>query len=301
MRRRTALAASGAVSVTLVAGLLGGCGPDGAPQTEVTVTGEYGAVPELEYDKPLEVSEAWSELLWEGQGPVLREDEPVLVDFYAEDGRDGSLVNETYTSDPKPHMLSPESVSVEIFEALVGRPVGSRVLHVVPEGPTYPRTVAVYDILPTRADGEPVEVREGLPEVELADDGAPSVTIPEDVDPPQELVVQPLLRGTGEQVSPGQVVTVQYTGVTWSDGEVFDTTWGNGKLPAPFPIAVGLVVPAWDEGLVEQTVGSQVLLVAPPQWGYGGTETELADETLVFVVDILAVRGEPRDRVEPTE
>ncbi len=52
------------------------------------------------------------------------------------------------------------------------------------------------------------------------------------------------------------------------------------------------VVAGWTQGLSGQTVGSQVLLVIPPALGYGeksDTNTnELAGETLVFVVDILA-------------
>ena len=116
-----------------------------------------------------------------------------------------------------------------------------------------------------------------------------------DAPPPEDLVVQPLLRGSGPQVQPGQVIIVQYQGVAWSDGTVFDSSWEPGELPTPFPIGVNSVLPGWDLGLVEQTVGSQVLLVVPPSLGFGAGDTELADETLVFVVDILAARGGPRE------
>lgn len=264
------------------------------PSGDVTVTGEAGSIPELVYETPLEVAEPTVEVLWEGTGPEVVEGEPVLVDYYAERGTDHSLVGETYSSEPKPYLLTPEALGVDIFEALRGRTVGSRVLHLVPADDGGGPTVAVFDLLPTRAAGEPVEPREGLPTVEVAEDGTPQVTVP-DAPAPTELVVQPLLRGTGPQVTAGQVVTVQYTGVTWSDGTVFDSTWAPGKLPASFPIGVGSVLAGWDQGLVEQPVGSQVLLVVPPSLGYGGTETDLAEETLVFVVDILAARGGPTD------
>jgi peptidylprolyl isomerase len=217
--------------------------------------------------------------------------EPILIDYYAEAADDGSLVNETYSGDPRSYLLNPESLGLDIYRALSGHTVGSRILQLVParEAQTT-ATVAVFDILPTRAVGDAVAPAEGLPQVELAGNGAPSITIP-DSPPPTDLVVQPLIRGLGEQVAPGQVVTVQYTGVTWSDGEVFDSSWASGRLPVPFPIGVGSVIEGWDSGLVEQTVGSQVLLIVPPYLGWGGTESELADETLVFVVDILAARG----------
>lgn len=288
MPRRAAVLAA----VVAAAAALSACtGPD-EPAGEVVVTGEPGNAPELVYDRPLAVAEASAEEIWTGQGPQVVEGQPVLVDFYAEEGAEGSVIGETYSSDPKPYLLSPEALGVDIYEALRGRTVGSRILHLVPGDVRTPPTVAVFDLLPTRAEGEEVAPREGLPTVELTENGAPSITVP-DAEPPSELVVQPLLRGSGEQVAPGQVVTVQYTGVGWSDGEVFDSTWAPGKLPAPFPIGVGSVIPAWDEGLVEQPVGSQVLLVVPPAMGYAGSDTELAEETLVFVVDILAASGGP--------
>lgn len=291
MRRRPAVTA---VVLALVAGLTA-CTSEPEPTGEVTVQGEAGSAPDLVYETPLVVSEPTVEVLAEGDGPELVDGEPVLVDYYAEDGSDGTVVGETYSSEPKPYLLSAESLGVAIHDALQGRTVGSRILHLVPpEGDRGGPTVAVYDILPTRASGEPVEPREGLPTVTLADDGEPEIEVPPTA-PPEDLVVQPLLRGSGPQVQPGQVIIVQYKGVTWSDGTVFDSSWDDGELPTPFPIGVNSVLPGWDLGLVEQTVGSQVLLVVPPRLGFGAGDTELADETLVFVVDILAARGGPTE------
>ncbi|MCL3861886.1 FKBP-type peptidyl-prolyl cis-trans isomerase [Actinotalea sp. K2] len=287
MRRLTTVL----TSLTVAAALLSGCSPEQGSAPEVVVTGEPGQVPVLEYEAPLTVGEARAEVVWEGEGPSVADGQPILVDYYAEAGADASLVGETFTSDPRPYLLSAEALGVDIYRALSGRTVGSRILHLAPPSDGQSSsTVAVFDLLPTRAAGEPVEPRDGLPTVELAENGEPTVTIPEG-EPPSELVVQPLIKATGPQVEPMQVITVQFTGVRWSDGTVFDSSWDPGKLPAPFPIGVGSVIAGWDEGLVEQTVGSQVLLIIPPSLGYGGTDQELATETLVFVVDILAANG----------
>lgn len=260
---------------------------------EVVVSGTPGTMPDLEYPIPLQVTERTVEVVAKGQGPELVEGEPILVEYYAESGADGSLIGETYSRQPQPYVLSAEALGPDIHAALEGQTVGSRILELVPpgDGQDFP-TVAVFDILPTRATGEPVPPREGLPTVTLADDGEPTITVPP-TEPPSEMVVQPLIRGTGPQVEAGQVVTVQYTGVRWSDGTVFDSTWGPAGLPAPFPVGGGSMIEGWDTGLIEQTVGSQVLLVVPPGLGYGGTDNELAGETLVLVVDILAADGEP--------
>jgi len=62
----------------------------------------------------------------------------------------------------------------------------------------------------------------------------------------------------------------------------------------PFPVEnVGQagVIAGWNEGLVGQKVGSQVMLVVPPDKGYGeegSGDTIPGGSTLVFVVDILA-------------
>jgi peptidylprolyl isomerase len=72
---------------------------------------------------------------------------------------------------------------------------------------------------------------------------------------------------------------------------VFDSSWESGS-PATFEIGTGAVIPGWDEGLVDQTVGSQVLLVIPPAKGYpkGSPDGSIKPtDTLVFVVDILDV------------
>ena len=282
----TVLAAGSAVTA---------CAPDsGADPDLVTVAGEFGSAPELTYAQPLAVSHSSVRVIREGTGPRVVEGEPILLDFYAESGADGTLINETYSSEPRPYLLNAESLGAEIHEALSGKRVGSRILHLVPpDAASGVATVAVFDILPTRASGEAVEPRAGLPTVQLAEDGEPSVQVPADTEPPAGLVTQPLLRGTGPQVAAGQVITVQYVGVRWSDGEEFDSTWAPGKMPASFPIGVGSVMEGWDEGLVEQTVGSQVLLVVPPELAWYGLENDLAEETLVFVVDILAASGAP--------
>jgi peptidylprolyl isomerase len=102
--------------------------------------------------------------------------------------------------------------------------------------------------------------------------------------------VQPLIKGAGPVVQAGQTITVHYTGAIWATGKTFDSSWDSGT-PAEFSIGTGEVISGWDEGLVGQTVGSQVLLVVPPDKGYGATGssdgTISGTDTLVFVVDIL--------------
>ena len=273
--------------------VLGGCGssllgnlPTSAPSAApVQVSGAVGEPPSLEYDVPYQVTRQGARTVWPGSGEPVKDGRPVLLNMYAEDGRDGSVISSTYIDAPGWYTMSPESLGSNLYDTLRGQRVGARML-LLEEDDGVP-VVLVVDVLPTRAEGDEVSVAEGLPTVERGDDGAPEVTVPAKSAPPADLQVQPLLRGRGPQVQVGQVVTMRFTAVRWSDGRQFDTTWTPGTRPQSATVGIGQLVDGLDQGLVEQTVGSQVLLVVPPSLGYGGTSSDLADETLVYVVDIL--------------
>jgi peptidylprolyl isomerase len=279
--------------------LLVGCSAQDPEPPEVVVSGDAGAPPTVTYRTPLPLAEPISEVVWEGTGPDLAEGRPVLLDFWLENASDASLVKESYSSSPTPRMLTEEDLGKDLYATLSGQKVGARLLQLSPaseaSASSYP-TVTVLDVLPVRADGEPVAPREGMPAVALADDGAPSLT-PTGTEPPGDLVVQPLVRGTGDQVAEGDVITVQYTGFVWGTGEPFDSTWTNGS-PTTFRLDD---VPAWKEALVEQAVGSQVMVVVPPTYPLGATQSEeLSGQTIVFVIDLLATRSPaPADAPDP--
>ncbi len=92
-------------------------------------------------------------------------------------------------------------------------------------------------------------------------------------------------------VKKGNYLVVQYTGMNWRTGKVFDSSWSRSE-PWATVIGEGQVIKGWDTGLVGQTVGSRVLLVIPPADGYGKTGSSSAGikgtDTLVFAIDILS-------------
>ncbi|MFC8597367.1 FKBP-type peptidyl-prolyl cis-trans isomerase [Isoptericola sp. NPDC057191] len=268
--------------------LLGGLGDGPSSQPSVApvqVSGAVGEPPALHYEQPYDVVRPGARTVWPGSGDAVVDDEPVLLNMYAENGRDGTVISSTYIDAPAWYTMSPESLGSNLYDTLRGQKVGARML-LVEEDDGVP-VILVVDVLPTRASGVEVPVADGLPTVARADDGTPTVRVPAKGAPPEDLQVQPLLRGTGPQVQVGQVVTMRFTAVRWSDGKQFDTTWTPGTRPQSATIGIGQLVDGLDQGLVEQTVGSQVLLVVPPSLGYGGTSSDLAGETLVYVVDIL--------------
>jgi peptidylprolyl isomerase len=144
-----------------------------------------------------------------------------------------------------------------------------------------------------------------LPTVKGGFGQAPTISVP-DAEPPSDLVVKTLEQGKGPATKAGETIVVNYAGVRWDDGQVFDSSFDRGA-PAGFGIGVGAVIPGWDSGLVGVKAGTRVLMVLPPDQAYGDTppgDPIQAGDTLVFVVDVLgshagnaAAKGDPA----PTE
>ena len=117
----------------------------------------------------------------------------------------------------------------------------------------------------------------------------PVLSFPEN-SAPEELTVEVLEQGTGDEVRAGQNIDVHYLGQVWGGG-IFDNSYDR-RSSIQFPIGVGAVISGWDESLVGQQIGSRVLVSIPPHQGYGPNGHPGAGirgtDTLVFVVDILA-------------
>jgi peptidylprolyl isomerase len=127
-----------------------------------------------------------------------------------------------------------------------------------------------------------------LPTVSGSFGEAPEVTFPGG-DPPEQLQTEVIIEGDGPTVQAGDQLVAHYAGWLWEGGEPFDSSYDRGE-PASFSIGAGRVIAGWDEGLVGQNTGSRVLLVVPPDLGYGDTgsgDSIPPDATLVFVVDIV--------------
>ena len=109
---------------------------------------------------------------------------------------------------------------------------------------------------------------------------------------PTELVREDLVVGAGTEATPGKTVEVHYVGVAWSTKKQFDASWDRGET-FDFPLGAGRVIRGWDEGVKGMRVGGRRRLTIPPTMGYGATGAVGAigpNETLVFIVDLLAVR-----------
>jgi hypothetical protein len=300
------------------------CGSEEQPEGPVaTVSGKAGEEPEISFDEDARAGEEVEvEVVDQGDGAEVQDGDFVRADVVAQSMEGGTdLVNTWQTTDgqsvgaaSEPHeqlvvQMGDENgmLPTTITEHLVGVPVGSRVKIEGRAGDLLGETAAqvqleedtgmvwVFDIAGAatvdprgQAEGEQAETAEGMPTVEAGDQAPAIITIPEGTDPPSELQEQVLIEGDGPEVTAGQGLIVQYTGVTWADGEVFDSSW-NRDAASSFQIGIGRVVAGWDQGLVGKNVGDRVLLVIPPDLGYGDQASDAipAGSTLVFVVDIV--------------
>ena len=120
---------------------------------------------------------------------------------------------------------------------------------------------------------------------------APKITVPSGP-PPTKLEVKDLQEGTGPKVKAGDQLAVNYTGVAYSTGKQFDSSFTRGE-PIRFQLGTGMVIPGWDQGLVGARVGARRQLIIPARLAYGaqGSPPDIKpNEALVFVLDVLSRR-----------
>ncbi|MEU6091052.1 FKBP-type peptidyl-prolyl cis-trans isomerase [Streptomyces sp. NPDC047085] len=195
--------------------------------------------------------------------------------------------------------------------ALVGKKTGSRVQIAVPPTWGYGKSgnpqagikgtdtlVFVIDLIDSFNSKSSVkgtavpQTDDALPKVGTNTDGSvPSVKIPK-TDPPKQLVSNYVLEGDGDEVKAEQTVLCQFQGLVWASGKTFQRTYGSGRLSQFAVEQMQQVVKGLAQGVTGKKVGSRVLIVVPPDLGYGDTPPSGGviekGSTLVFTVDILA-------------
>lgn len=308
MRIRSLAALSSVVAATLLLSACSGAtDPDAGPTSDPTGEPPAGCFMDLQsgdaseaivvdggtvtVPEGLEFADLERTVLTAGSGDDVFANDLVSVRYQIVDAATSEVLDSSERGEEGliPVLLSPDAHSLFVV-ALECEPLGSQVVLTVPGaalggGNAIVVLAEAVENLPTVATGTPVDPPEGMPAVELDADGAPTITIA-DADAPADTRVELLKQGDGATVQPGDMVVVQYRGVKWGDGEEFDSSWSRGA-PSQFP--TNGVVTGFQMALEGQQVGSQVIAVMPPEDAYGGTEGHaLQEETLVFVVDILA-------------
>ncbi|EFA22205.1 peptidyl-prolyl cis-trans isomerase, FKBP-type [Bifidobacterium gallicum DSM 20093 = LMG 11596] len=271
----------------------------------VTATGEPGKKPTISFKTPLNVEDNSYVILQEGNGEAIKDGDRICMQGITINTKDGTEISDTWaTNKPDCSAVVTKSFMGEekynIFKSMkingtvaFGSNDQSSASSTGSTGASYLWVVTVIsqskDL--TKAEGKKVaDIPADLPTVTNAADGKPSIDM-HGYKGSDKLVSQTLIEGTGPKCEEGDYAVVKYTG--WLlDGTQFDSNWDSGStFTAPlFSSSSGGVIKGWQQGLQGHTVGSEVLLVIPPDLGYGDQAAGSipANSTLVFVVDILA-------------
>lgn len=272
----------------------------------VTVAGDFGSAPTVTFPTPIVANSIQRSDVITGTGPRVSTGDLVLLQFtlLSGDTAEGSA----YSQAPGPIALT-DKTAPALTKGLECVSVGSRVVIVSSadalglDPASFPESVIlvadVMDAYPSKAYGVPQIPQPGMPAVVTAPDGTPGITVPRQ-DPPTTLTINVLQEANGVKVKTGDHVVVKYTALLWSSRDVFYSTWldGNTHLipmtqPEGPPASSNLPTQGLIEGLVGQSVGSQILIVVPPGQGFGTDAITgvPSNSTLVYVVDILGVVG----------
>ncbi|MBB2955687.1 peptidylprolyl isomerase [Bifidobacterium commune] len=275
---------------------------NGVQMAGVKATGEPGKKPTVTFHTPMTVVNNSYAVLQEGNGAALQKDNHICVQAVAFNAKDGSELMSTWEKNtPDCSMvMNEEGINKTYYDVIKDQKINSTIAFGVNDkNKSKTSYIMVLTLVSqskslTRAKGEKVkDIPADLPKVTLGSNGSPSIDF-NGYKPGDQLVSQTLIKGSGKKVAETDTIDAHYTGwVMDKDGKPsqFDSSWSQGKA---VQFSLQQVVKGWTQGLAGQTVGSQVLLVIPPELGYGNQEKDKipANSTLYFVVDILYDYGE---------
>ncbi|WP_405556945.1 FKBP-type peptidyl-prolyl cis-trans isomerase [Streptomyces sp. NBC_01171] len=246
-----------------------------------------------------------------GNGRTVAENDFIKANYLGQIWSSGKVFDNSYDRNPLVLQLAQGSIIDGWRYALTGKKIGSRVEIAVPPtwgyGPSgneqagikgTDTLVFVIDLLDsynTKSSAKGKEVPQtdpALPKVATNTDGnVPKVTLPKS-DPPKKLVSNYILEGDGDEVTKKQAILCQFQGLEWQGGRTFQKTYGSGRLSQFSVEQMEQVVKGLAQGVTGKKVGSRVLIVVPPDLGYGDNPPSGSGikkgATLVFTVDILA-------------
>lgn len=275
----------------------------------VSISGEVGTPPKLDWKGQMEADEIESQTVIEGDGPQPAAGDQVIINYTVGNGFSESQTYSTYEEEPSGQVLTiGDELSPLFMEAVDGHTVGSRIAVVASSTEAFGESgnaqlgignkdavLLVLDITGTVLDkpaGTQVPAPAWAPKINFEKGEPTGFDFSGTAQPTDALQQAALIKGDGPEVTSGQTLIVNYLGQIYGGDKPFDESFSRDAYETA--IGVGAVVKGWDDGLVGQTVGSRVLLAIPPELGYGETGSKDAGisgtDTLYFVIDILAAR-----------
>jgi peptidylprolyl isomerase len=299
----------------------------GAASDSIKPTSKVGTAPTALVPTPTIAHKIENSTIIKGSGLLLGKNDIAEISATLYDGKTGKIVGATYgagvtkaTQIQLPVGDTSTLLPTTVTKAMLCQHVGSRIATVMTAAQVYGSAsaatgqgftagqtmVLVTDInrgYRGRAWGTLQPLQGGFPSVVTSGDGTPGLTL-DLQEPPKTLQWEVVRGGDGATIKRGQKVLLQVQAVAWTNppptgpNGTFDTTWKthDPRFYTLTPLAADSNGNALDAGsvkaLVGQKVGSQVLVVVPPKYGYPSGKAPSSypsGETLIFVYDILGI------------
>ena len=281
-------------------------GADGLDRLDaVSISGEVGSEPEVEWKGRMSAGKIESETVVEGEGEEIADGDDVLAQLWIGNGFSQEMAFSTY-EEKRAEMLTVDDELPPFLAGVEGATVGSRIAVTSSAeeafGPTgnaqlgignKDGVLVIIDLVSAVADepsGDRHNTPSWMPPIKFKD-GTPNGFKFDGVEAPiEQLRKAVLLKGDGAKIKTGQTIAVRYLGQTFGGEKPFD---GNFDKPGPtaFGVGTGQVIKAWDQALIGATVGTRMVIEVPPALGYGEQGNEQAGikgtDTLVFLIDVL--------------
>lgn len=280
-----------------------GCVAPGSASESIRVAGDFGENLDLTSPVPVRADRVERSVLEAGEGAQIAEGDTFVGHLNIFVGSTG----DPYSQDGTRQVLDPAALAPWYFDLVRCSHAGDRVAGTVPaidllgEGGGEASGIADDDTMVVvvdlravlspgagRATGNAQALPAGFPTITLSDTGEPTIELPAELASATEFRAAASIVGDGAPVVAEDTVLVHVRGLIARTGEAFEESWGGAPISYPLDrVPAGL-----RDGLVGQTVGSQVVIIVPPGSGYTGEELEMLGyqptDVIVYVVDILA-------------
>ncbi len=289
------------------------CSPfnPGSVADQIKVTLHKNAQPSVNFPTPLSAPKTQSAIVSQGNGPIFTGGEMIDFEYQGINAADGKVFQSSKwdgTDFASQLIANPtDKTATNFCHALTGAREGSTVAIIFDSKEGHGNkpiaglgigardsivfVIKLLKVFLPRANGDAQLPKDGFPQVSLAPNGQPGLTMQDwsTSSAPKEFQAETLIKGRGAKVKLGQTVTVHYSGFVWSPTHnMFDSSWDKAT-PAQFALKTGALIPGFIKAIEGQTVGSQVVAILPPKDAYQDQATGSipAGSTLIFVIDIL--------------
>ena len=228
-----------------------------------------------------------------GKGKAAVSSSTVTAQYVLMSWKTGKIVESSWTSTSAPTF--PLSGVIGGWQkGIPGMKIGGRRLLVIPpslaygvtgQGPIGPNETLIFvvDLVAVAAPAGPTV----LPSVSTDTKVAPVIGKASGA-APTTLISKDITVGTGKAAISSSTVTAQYVVASFKTGTVYQTSW----TAQPFTSPLSNLIPGWQQGIPGMKIGGRRLFIIPPSLAYGaqGAGNIPPNETLIFVVDLLAVK-----------